>query len=254
MLAAGYGCLDGFASIVTNIAPAVTQPVTLLLAMGATGFAIGQTPRMTQLPDTTLLLNCILVVSAVIALAFGQPFMQAAGFAVRKLSCIVCILLAMQRLAPLGFSALGRLTLWTTWASCWVGGNLMASRGIALYYRGIVPSHALLLLIPALVIIASAAVSLSVRTKRTCHHPDADSNNARASLHDLSERYKLTTRETEVLSLLCQGYSLPAISKLLGISPHTVDAHTRHIYEKTGVHRRDELVDLVHRNGGPCLV
>jgi ATP/maltotriose-dependent transcriptional regulator MalT len=48
----------------------------------------------------------------------------------------------------------------------------------------------------------------------------------------------LSPREKEVLSLLAQGMSNPDIGKALFISPVTVKAHVRHIFEKLGVHSR----------------
>ena len=54
----------------------------------------------------------------------------------------------------------------------------------------------------------------------------------------------LSAREEEVAALLLSGRNVPAISELLCISQSTVHTHVRHIYEKTGVHNRQELIDL----------
>jgi DNA-binding NarL/FixJ family response regulator len=48
----------------------------------------------------------------------------------------------------------------------------------------------------------------------------------------------LSPREKEVLALLAQGLSNAQIGKSLYISPVTVKAHVRHIFEKLGVHSR----------------
>ncbi|MEM9996544.1 MAG: response regulator transcription factor [Bacteroidota bacterium] len=45
----------------------------------------------------------------------------------------------------------------------------------------------------------------------------------------------LTERETEVLHALARGLSKRAIAEELCLSPHTVDSHMRHIYEKLQV-------------------
>ena len=55
----------------------------------------------------------------------------------------------------------------------------------------------------------------------------------------------LTKRETEVFSLLMQGRSVPYIRDKLVVSRDTVATHVKHIYTKTGVHSRQELLDLV---------
>lgn len=55
----------------------------------------------------------------------------------------------------------------------------------------------------------------------------------------------LTPREAEVFSWLVRGYSLPTIGRELGIAYGTVDSHVRHIYQKMGVHSREELLRSV---------
>lgn len=61
----------------------------------------------------------------------------------------------------------------------------------------------------------------------------------------VAREYGLTHREEEVLALLAQGKSVPAIEKDLVISNGTAKSHVRHIYAKLDVHARDELIDLV---------
>ncbi len=60
-----------------------------------------------------------------------------------------------------------------------------------------------------------------------------------------SRRYGLSRREEEILGLLLQGMSAGQIEEELAISRSTVKSHIQHIYEKTGVHSRDELRALV---------
>lgn len=61
---------------------------------------------------------------------------------------------------------------------------------------------------------------------------------------ELAERFFLTAREKEVLSLLIAGRNGPYISERLFISENTVKSHIRHIYTKLDVHDRQELLDL----------
>ena len=61
----------------------------------------------------------------------------------------------------------------------------------------------------------------------------------------LREEFGLTNREVEVCLLLLQGRSLPYIQKELSIARGTANTHLRHIYEKVGVHTRQELIDAV---------
>lgn len=61
----------------------------------------------------------------------------------------------------------------------------------------------------------------------------------------LSSAFFLTSRETDVLSLLVAGRNGPYISEHLHVSENTVKSHIRHIYTKVNVHNRQELLDLV---------
>ena len=55
----------------------------------------------------------------------------------------------------------------------------------------------------------------------------------------------LTARETEILSLRVRGRTLPYIANELFVTTGTVKTHVRHIYEKSLVNNRQELLDKV---------
>jgi len=59
----------------------------------------------------------------------------------------------------------------------------------------------------------------------------------------------LTDRESEVLELICKGHSNIEISKILGISQRTVDAHRSRLFEKTGAKNAPNLVMFAIKNG-----
>lgn len=63
----------------------------------------------------------------------------------------------------------------------------------------------------------------------------------------LVERF--TSRELEVLNLLAEGLNTAAMSKHLGIAPHTVEWHVRHLIEKLGVHSKLQAVIAAARHG-----
>jgi DNA-binding NarL/FixJ family response regulator len=46
----------------------------------------------------------------------------------------------------------------------------------------------------------------------------------------------LTTREIEVLRMISRGYTYAEVAAELGVSPHTVASHSKHIYRKLAVH------------------
>lgn len=60
----------------------------------------------------------------------------------------------------------------------------------------------------------------------------------------LGEAGGLTAREIEVMELLCQGRSKAYIAESLFISENTVRSHGKHIYQKLGIHSKQELIDL----------
>lgn len=57
------------------------------------------------------------------------------------------------------------------------------------------------------------------------------------------EFMRLSPREQEVYGLASRGYTSRYIAARLVLSPRTVETHIRHIYEKTGVTCRDELIE-----------
>ncbi|MEG2026106.1 MAG: helix-turn-helix transcriptional regulator [Gordonibacter sp.] len=61
----------------------------------------------------------------------------------------------------------------------------------------------------------------------------------------LGQQRGLTTREVEVLQLLCKGRSTSYIAESLFISENTVRSHAKHIYAKLDVHSKQEILDLI---------
>jgi DNA-binding NarL/FixJ family response regulator len=58
----------------------------------------------------------------------------------------------------------------------------------------------------------------------------------------------LTDRETEVLTLLSEGLSYKMIADKLGLSFHTVNTHTKNIYEKLHVASLGEAIAFYYKN------
>lgn len=65
------------------------------------------------------------------------------------------------------------------------------------------------------------------------------------ALDAISKRCCLTPREREIAGLVMRGDSRSAISEALCVSQETVKSHTKHLYQKLGVHSRDALLRLV---------
>lgn len=59
--------------------------------------------------------------------------------------------------------------------------------------------------------------------------------------------YHLSEREAEVVDLIVRGNTVPRIAEQLFISENTVRTHTKRIYAKLDVHKKQELIDLTDR-------
>lgn len=62
----------------------------------------------------------------------------------------------------------------------------------------------------------------------------------------VSQKYGLTPREAEVLTMLAQGRSQRFIAEEMTLAPSTVKTHVKHVYQKLGVRDKQELISLVH--------
>lgn len=72
--------------------------------------------------------------------------------------------------------------------------------------------------------------------KMTSHHD---------ALSAIADEHKLTQRETDVATLVLQGYSLKMIAEVLYISEGTVQTHMKNLYRKLGLHSKREFIVLV---------
>ena len=61
--------------------------------------------------------------------------------------------------------------------------------------------------------------------------------------------WRLSIREQEVCLALADGLSHPAIAAQFHVSPQTVVTYIRRIYEKMGVHSREELLKTLLASG-----
>ena len=73
----------------------------------------------------------------------------------------------------------------------------------------------------------------------------AGENPIEASCTAVAGEYHLTPREGEVLLLLARGRTLSIITRDLGIAKGTAQTHIENVYQKLGVHKQQELIDLV---------
>ena len=55
----------------------------------------------------------------------------------------------------------------------------------------------------------------------------------------------MTNREAEVLMLLAEGRSSSYIAGVLVLSDNTVRSYVKNIYQKLGVHSKQDVIDFV---------
>jgi DNA-binding CsgD family transcriptional regulator len=69
---------------------------------------------------------------------------------------------------------------------------------------------------------------------------------------DAEDRWlSLTGAEVRVAELVSSGMTNRATAEELIVSPHTVDAHLKHMYVKLGIHSRVELTVLALQHARP---
>lgn len=61
----------------------------------------------------------------------------------------------------------------------------------------------------------------------------------------VAREHNLTPRETDVLELLARGRDLAFMEEKFVLSRNTVKMHIRHVYEKLGVHSKQEVINLM---------
>jgi DNA-binding NarL/FixJ family response regulator len=63
----------------------------------------------------------------------------------------------------------------------------------------------------------------------------------------LKEQYELSSRETEVAEQIARGNSVKTIAEKLFISENTVRTHSKNIYSKLAIHKRQDLLDILEQ-------
>ncbi|WP_139651088.1 helix-turn-helix transcriptional regulator [Raoultibacter phocaeensis] len=64
----------------------------------------------------------------------------------------------------------------------------------------------------------------------------------------LAEQAQLTPRESDMLRCLAQGRSTQYMAERFTLSENTVKSHVRNVYQKLGVHSKQDVIDIVHKD------
>lgn len=65
----------------------------------------------------------------------------------------------------------------------------------------------------------------------------------------VARAYALSPRETDVLVAYAHGRNVAYLAEHLVLSSNTIRSHSKTLYAKLGVHSKQELIDLVEREG-----
>ena len=97
-------------------------------------------------------------------------------------------------------------------------------------------------------LIAIAQVPMSKRESNIVHLISAPASPAQVDVvcNQIIDEFALSEREGEILRLIARGNTASNIASKLVISPHTVNTHIRHIYEKVNIHKRSELIEYIN--------
>ena len=68
---------------------------------------------------------------------------------------------------------------------------------------------------------------------------------AEPSAQNLQQLYDLTPAETRLATILAQGKNIVEAATELGVTQNTARTHLKHIFQKTGMKRQSELVQLL---------
>ena len=61
----------------------------------------------------------------------------------------------------------------------------------------------------------------------------------------LQQHYRLSERETEVMELIARGNTVTRIAEDLVVTENTIRTHSKRIYAKLDIHKKQELLDLI---------
>ncbi len=143
-----------------------------------------------------------------------------------------------------------------TYTGMWLGGDLLPAVGSGDFYMvAAVAAFAATLVVEFLPRPAGGAPgggeAAAVPRAETGGAPAGAADRPDLPLQRAADRWGLTPRERAVLPGVVRGRSVAWVADSLSVSKNTVHTHMRNIYQKAGVHSREELIDAVESLSGP---
>ncbi len=210
---------------------------SLLYRIGVPLMLVSILPLETLLPAWGTIASGCAIASYTLLLIFIMVVMSNLSF---RFGVCALWLFAIERTVRLAATVAGRMA----------GETLRACQ---------LPALPTLLLVMAMaaMLLAAAAIMLSQKNISSSQWgvvllPDAaqeaqgsQRNRLGVKCSELARQAALTPREEDVLFLLAQSKTLGEISHELCIGTNTVKTHSKHVYQKLGIHARSELLEML---------
>lgn len=253
-----YGfSLGFFPTVVTTLPLAAANKVLLvfsLVIIAGSTLAI----LFSEVPGYTILPGLVLVAGNVLFI----PFMHI-GMAAALPSFISGVWLAWQTLSSvqlsdlkgkLGMSALDisfadKLAIAVT-----ILAGAAGARGVELL-AGTAAMHSnqvatlLFMAFCALMLVSAFALAQLVGVhQESAFRSQVEQENAERearAVATVAASYGLSARERQVFGMLAQGHTSAFVAEVIGVTNNTAKAHVAHIYQKLGVHSKDEMLGLL---------
>ncbi len=105
----------------------------------------------------------------------------------------------------------------------------------------------ILMVLTVLLISKKDVVHVREKNQTKSGEGELSDNSSNRIIENLSEQYGLTQRESEMAYFLSKGYTLPQMASMLCLSLNTVRSHTKHLYRKLDIHKKQELIVLIEQ-------
>lgn len=187
-----------------------------------------------------------LPLSACAVVVFAMPFDTHAETAVFMASCGYNLVYYMVWIVMLEKACSRQLPVLGLFASLWLASyvGILAGQVTALLWPvdPVYLNYLMLLIVVAASLLLVRMNGKLVVSKDTMNSPE-ESPIAQKAL-EIAEEAKLSPRETEILTIWLNGHNAAYIEETLHISRNTVKTHLKHIYQKTGIASKEDLLRM----------
>lgn len=194
------------------------------------------------------LVACPIIVGLCVAVADQRFILPAVGTAGYQLSFMVVIILLCMNKSQAAFQLYAYAQAVYSFCSAITNGFVAVL--IMVPKESQLTFEIMALMVAGQIVVAIGFMVLIVMRRRLDARRkeaerESDSVKTRASsLSAIAERYQLSDRENEVMGWLIKGRSVKFIAEKMFLSTGTVNTYLYRIYQKMGIHSRQELLNL----------